>query len=138
MARYDQFAGTHLLDLPVHNYGASTLAEGVAVILDTANPASTSGAAGVTLPASSAKPIGFLPSAIPAGKSGVVRVQGIAVAIPTVGSTIAPGDPLMVDTSGFVLPQTAGLHQAGIAWTGVTTAVAADRVLVLVDRAKNA
>jgi len=138
MARYDQFAGTYLLDLPVHNYGGSTLAEGVAVILDTANPATSVGAAGVVLPADATKPIGFLPSAIPAGKSGVVRVQGVAVANPTVGVTFTPGTPLMVDTTGSVLAQTATNYQVGIAWTGVATAVAGDKVLVLVDRAKNA
>ena len=138
MARYDQFAGTYLLDLPVHNYTGSTLAEGVAGILDTTNTASSNLDPGVTLPASDAKTIGFLPSAIPAGKSGVVRVQGVSVAIPTVGVTFAPGDPLMSDSSGFVKAQTAGLYQCGIAWTGVTTAVATDRVLVLVERAKNA
>jgi hypothetical protein len=138
MAVINQLAGVHLLDLPVKNNGVSTLAEGAAVILDTANPASTSAAAGVVLPASSAKPVGFLVSAIPAGKTGLVRVQGIAVANPTVGATIAAGDPVMVDTTGSVLPQTAGLYQVGIAWSAVTTAVAGDKVLVLVERAKNA
>lgn len=139
MAQINQLAGTFLLDIPVHNYSTTTdLAEGVAVILDTANPGTANAAPGVTLPASDAKAFGFLTSKIPFGKSGVCRVQGVAVAIPTVGSTIAVGDVLMTDSSGFVKPQTATLSQIGIALAGVTTAVAADRVLVLIDRAKNA
>jgi len=138
MAIINQLAGTHLLDIPVHNYGGSTLAEGVAVIFDTTNVATSSGAPGVALPASDVKAVGFLVSAIPAGKSGLLRVQGIALANPTVGATFAPGDPVMSDSTGSVTAQTAGKYQIGIAVTGVTTAVSGDKVLVLVDRAKNA
>ena len=138
MAVLNQLAGTFLLDLPVHNYGGSTLAENAAVILDTANPASSSGASGVVLPASDVTPFGFLQSAIPAGKSGIVRVYGVSLANPTVGVTFAPNAPLMTDATGAVLAQTAAKYQIGIAITGVTTAVAGDKVLVLLDRAKNA
>lgn len=138
MAVINQIAGTFLLDLPVHNYGGSTLVEGAAVILDTTNVATSSGAPGVVLPASDATPFGFLPSAIPAGKAGIVRVYGVAVANPTVGVTFAPNAILMTDSTGSVKAQTTGLSQIGIALTGVTTAVAGDKVLVLIDRAKNA
>jgi len=133
MAQVNQLAATYLLDVPVHNYGGSDLAEGVAVILDTTNTGGANTAPGVMLPASSAKSIGFLPSAIPAGKSGVMRVYGIASGIAS--ATVHVGDVLMVDTAGKVLPQTAGLHQIGIAFS---EAVANDRVLVLIERAKNA
>jgi len=138
MAVLNQLAGTYLLDIPVHNFTGSTLVEGAAVILDTANPASTTFAAGVTLPASSAKPFGFLPSAIASGKSGVARVYGVSVANPTVGVSLAAGDVLMQDSTGSVLLATAANPQIGIAMSAVTTAVAGDKVLVLIDRAKNA
>jgi predicted RecA/RadA family phage recombinase len=138
MAVINQLAGTFLLDLPVHNYGGSTLAEGVAVIADTANPPGSNTAGGVVLPASDVAAIGFLTSAIPAGKSGTMRVQGVAVANPTVGATIAFGAPVMTDSTGSVLTQTAGKYQIGYAWSAVTTAVSGDKVLVLIDRAKNA
>jgi predicted RecA/RadA family phage recombinase len=134
----NQLAGTHLLDLPVRNYGVADLAEGAAVMLDTTNVASSQQAAGVVLTASAANAIGFLTSAIPVGKAGTVRVQGVAVANPLVGTTIAAGAPVMTNATGAVLAQTAGNAQIGYAWSAVTTAVAGDKVLVLIDRAKNA
>lgn len=138
MAQIYQLAGTYFLDIPVHNYGGSTLAAGVAVIADSSNPPGPNAAMGVTLPASDVKALGFLVDAIPAGKSGRLRVQGIAVATPTVGATFAAGDPVMSDSSGFVTSCTAGKYQIGIAMSPITTAVAGDTCLVLVDRAKNA
>ena len=138
MAVINQLAGTHLLDLPVRNYGVSAIVEGACVMLDTANPATSSGAAGVVLTASAANAIGFAVNAIPAGGSGLVRVQGIAVANPLVGTTIAAGAPVMTNATGTIVPQTAAAAQIGYAWSAVTTAVAGDKVLVLIDRAKNA
>ena len=133
MAQVNQLAATYLLDVPVHNYGGSDLAEGSAVILDTSNTGGANTAVGVTLPASDAKVIGILPSTIPAGKSGVVRVQGIANAI--AGGTLHVGDVVMGNSAGKVVAQTAGLQQIGYCWS---EAVNNDRVLVLIDRSKNA
>lgn len=138
MAQLNQVAGTYLLDLPVHNYGGSQLNAGSAVIMDTGNVGGANTAPGVVLPASDVKGIGFLVDNIPAGRSGRLRVQGVAMGLPTVGVSFNPGDPLMCDASGFVLPQTAGKYQIGIAWSAIVTGVAGDTCLVLVDRAKNA
>lgn len=133
MALNYQLSPTYLLDVPVHNYGVSDLAEGSAVILDTSNTGGANTAVGVKLPASDVNPVGILPTAIPAGKSGVVRVYGVASGIAS--GTVHVGDPLMTDSAGKVLAQTAGKFQIGICWS---EAVANDRVLVLLDRAKNA
>lgn len=138
MAVINQLAGIHLLDVTVHNYGGSQLNSGSAVIMDVSNTGTSQLAPGVVLPASDVKGIGFLVENIPAGRSGRMRVQGIAVALPTVGVSFNPGDPLMCDSSGFVLPQTAGKYQIGLAWSALTTGVAGDTCLVLIDRAKNA
>lgn len=134
MAQVNQVAGTYLLDIPVHNYSTTTdLAEGVAVIPDTANPGGANTAMGVALPASDAKPFGFLVSKIPFGKSGLCRVYGIASAVAS--GTLHVGDIVMTDSAGAVKAQTAGLAQIGIA---VSEAVSTDRVLVLIERGKNA
>lgn len=138
MAQLNQSPGTQLLDVSVHNYGGSQLNAGSAVIMDTSNTGTQALAPGVTLPASNVKGIGFLVDNIPAGRTGRMRVYGIAVALPTVGVSFNPGDPLMCDSSGFVLAQTAGLYQIGIAFSAAATAVAGDTCLVLIDRAKNA
>lgn len=136
MAQINQLAGTYVLDIPCHNYSSSVdLAANVAVILDTSNTGGTgtNPAPGVTLPASNAKPFGFTVSKIPFGKTGLVRVYGVAVA--TASGTIHVGDILMTDSAGAVLPQTTGLAQIGLA---LSEAVSTDTVLVLIDRAKNA
>ena len=138
MAQILQSPGIHLLDVTVHNYGGSQLNAGSAVIMDTSNTGTQALAPGVVLPASDAKAIGFLVDNIPAGRTGRMRVYGVAVAIPTVGVSFNPGDPLMSDSSGFVKPQTAGLYQIGVAFSPITTAVSGDTCLVLIDRAKNA
>lgn len=134
MAQIYQLAATYLLDVPVHNYSTTTdLAEGVAVILDTANPGGVNTAVGVTLPASDAKPFGFLTTKIPFGKSGVARVYGVASGVAS--GTLHVGDIVMTDSAGAVKAQTTGLAQIGIC---MSEAVSTDRVLVLIDRAKNA
>lgn len=138
MAVINQLAATYLLDLPVHNYTGSDIVDGAGLILDTANPASAAGANGVTLPASDVNAVGFANGTIPAGKAGLLRVQGVASANPLVGASITVGTPLMTNSTGAVLAQTAAKFQIGYAWSAVTTAVAGDKILVLIDRAKNA
>lgn len=134
MAQVYQLGGTSVLEIPVHNYSTTTdLAEGVAVIPDTSNTGGANTAMGVVLPASDAKPFGFLTTKIPFGKSGVCRVYGVAVGVAS--GTLHVGDIVMTDSAGAVKAQTTGLAQIGIA---VSEAVSTDRVLVLIDRAKNA
>ena len=133
MAQVNQLGAIHLLDISVHNYGGSDLAEGVAVILDTSNPGTATTMPGVTLPASDAKAFGILPAKIPAGKDGYCRVYGVAVGTAT--GTLHVGDYVMTDSAGGVKAQTAGLYTLGMA---LSEAVNGDRVQVLIDRAKNA
>jgi hypothetical protein len=132
MTQLNQLAGTHLLDIAVHNYGGSQLNAGVAVILDTSNPPAANSAPGVTLPASDAAPFGVLIDNIPAGRSGKCRVYGVAV-VNTTG-TVHVGNTLMTTSTGSVVAQTTGLNQLGYC---LSEGVTGDQVLILLDRSKN-
>jgi hypothetical protein len=133
MAQINQLGGVDVLSLPVKNYGGSDIPDGSCVILDTANPGSSNSPRGVTLPASDVKAWGFAIGTIPAGKVGLARVYGVAPGIAS--GTLHVGDVVMSDSTGAVLAQTAGKYQVGIAQS---EAVSGDRVLVLIERAKNA
>jgi len=133
MTQLNQVAGTHLLDVPVHNYGESTLTTAFAVILDTSNTGGANTAVGVTLPASDANAFGILVESIPTLRTGRCRVQGIAPC--TASGTVHVGDYLKTDSTGSVLKATAGTYVIGIC---MSEGVSGDIVNVLIDRSKNA
>ena len=133
MAQINQVSGAPLLDLTCKNTTGSDIAAGYAVILDTSNPPSSGTAPGITLPASDANAFGVTVDAIPNGKTGRVRVAGIAVC--TSSATLHVGDYVETDSAGKVRDLQAGNYQLGIC---LGEAVSADAVAVLLAQAKNA
>lgn len=135
MAQLNQLGGIAIPggDITVKNYGVSDIAAGLAVKYDTSNPGGSGLPRGVILTASDVGAMGVAVTTIPAGKTGVVRTMGQAVA--TASGTLHVGDICMTDSAGKVLAQTAGKYQLGIV---ASEAVANDAVLVDIARAKNA
>lgn len=128
-------------DIPFHNYGGSDIGAGLAVLLDTSNPGGTGDKVpGVVLPTASggvAGQIGVTVNAIPAGKTGLVRVYGVAVC--TANGTVTIGETVMTsDTTsklGYVKTQTTAGAQLGVA---IGSATDGNQVQVLLHLAKNA
>jgi hypothetical protein len=135
MAQINQLAGIAIAggDITVKNYGGTDIAAGLAVKYDTANPGGSGIPRGVVITASDVAAMGVTVTVIPAGKTGLVRTMGQAVA--TASGTLHVGDIVMTDSAGKVLAQTAGKYQLGIA---ASEAITADPVLVDIARAKNA
>lgn len=132
MPQINQLGGVQLLDLPVKNFTGSDIPDGTALIFDVANLATSNLPAGVVT-STGTTGIGFASGVIPTGKTGLMRVYGIAVAI--AGGTINPNDVLMTNASGQVVTQTAAAPQVGYC---LSAAVATDKVQVLISRSKNA
>lgn len=134
MTQYNQVSGAYVLDLPFKNTSGSDIAAGYAVIADSSNPPSTGTPGGIVLPSSDAKPLGVTIDAIPNGKIGRVRLNGVAPCI--CSAAITYGVSLMVDSAGKVLAQTTGKYAIGVALG--TTAGTGEIVAVLLDRSVNA
>jgi hypothetical protein len=135
MANYNQPTRTTVVGgiKTVKNYGVSDIAEGLCVKPDTSNTGSNSAPMGVILTADDAKAWAVTMQIIKAGQSGEVQTLGQTWA--TASGTIHVGDPLMTDSAGKVLAQTAGKYQIGIA---VSEAVSGDPCQFDIARAKNA
>lgn len=127
MAQYNQLASTPAyFDLPVKNYGVSTLSANLAVIIDTSNvvsPTSTNDAIGVAVPGSAGVPVlGVTLADIPAGATGLVRVVGVA-AVKCEGS-ITAGTLVQASTTsskvGWAKAQTSATAQIGMAVSSST------------------
>lgn len=134
MTQYNQVSGVYVLDLPFKNTSGSDIAAGYAVIADSSNPPSPSTPGGITLPASDATPLGVTVDAIPNGKIGRVRLNGVAPCV--CSAAITYGGYVMADSAGKVTPQTSTNYAIGVALgeTGATGEI----VAVLLDRSVNA
>lgn len=127
MANYDQRTRNHCLDLSCFQAVGVDIAEGRVVKLDAATD-------GITITSSDVGAFGITVDTIKVGKYGRVAVYGVAVAV--AGGTVTKGAPVMSDSAGKVVDQTAGKYQIGIALDGTTTS--GDQVRVLLTQAKNA
>lgn len=130
MANFDQKSSIHLLDIDFKNYTGSDIAAGIAVKIDT----TAGNVDGVVQTTDDTLSIGITMEVIKAGAFGRVRVYGVAVA--TAGGTVTVGKPVMTDSAGKVVDQTAGKYQIGYALDGTTSAN--DQIRVLLSIAKNA
>lgn len=104
-------------DIPVHNYGVTALASGIAVALDAANDIATNGSGyGVKLPAASGDIcIGVTQEIIPAGASGRVRGFGPISAMVAKGAITAGVAVMAEAATGNVLAATTGKAGVGVA-----------------------
>lgn len=134
MTQYNQVSGVGVVDLTFKNTSGNDIAAGLAVIADSSNAPSPGTPGGVVLPASDVTPLGITVDAIPAGKTGRVRVTGVAPC--TCSAAVTYGAYLMTDSAGKVLAQTAGKYAIGVALG--TTGGTGEVVAVLVDRSINA
>lgn len=134
MTQYNQVGGVGVVDLTFKNATGSDIAAGLAVIADSSNPPSPGVPGYITLPASDEKPLGITVDAIPNGKTGRVRVIGVAVC--TCSAAVAFGAYVETDSAGKVLPQTAANYAIGVALGA--TAGTGELVSVLIDRSINA
>lgn len=137
MAVINQLSGVSTsngMDLIVKNYTGADIPVGTAVKVDTGNVPGTNLPLGVVQTTSDQLCIGFALSTIPAGKTAAIRCGGVAVGI--AGAAVTVGVPVMSNSSGQVVAQTAGLYQIGYALSAGT--VATDQIMVLIAPAKNA
>lgn len=134
MTQYNQVSGVGVVDLTFKNTSGSDIAAGLVVIADSSNAPSPGTAGGITLPADDAKPLGITIDAIANGKTGRVRVLGVAPC--TCSAAITYGGYLMCDSAGKVLAQTSANYAVGVALG--TTGATGETVAVLIDRSINA
>ncbi|MFI0433148.1 MAG: capsid cement protein [Candidatus Nanopelagicales bacterium] len=142
MAVYEQISSTPSLgDFPFKNYGGSTVAANLAVIIDTSNvvsPTGTNNAAGIALPGSAGvSVVGVTTADIAAGATGIVRTSGIAL-IKCEGAITAG---TMVQASATALKVGwAKAHSAAAAQIGmaITSSTEGELIAVLLQPAKNA
>jgi hypothetical protein len=143
MAYYGQIGALPVVggDIPVKNYGVTTISAKLAVNADTSNTINTAGAIGVVVPTTSgsvAACLGTVLSDIPAGKTGLIRISGGAVC--KASGSVTVGENVQVDSAsgkeGYV--KTAGSAAAGFG-KALSTAADGEDVLVWVSvGAKNA
>lgn len=143
MAQYNQMGATPnpYTDIPVKNYGGSTLPANTAVIVDTSNvisPTSSNTFPGVAVPGSAGVPVaGVLVADIAAGASGLLRTGGVAL-IKCEGS-ITAGTLVQASTTsgkvGWAKALTSAKAQIGMALSSSTDG---ELILVLLQPANNA
>lgn len=131
MAQLNALGSFPTLTYTVKNTSGSDIAANIGVIADTY----VAGQISVKLPTGSGTthPFGITMEAIANGKTG--RVMGGGIAVCVASGTLTAGGPVMLDSAGKVLAQTAGLYQTGVC---MQDAVATDAVNVLLAFAKNA
>lgn len=122
-------------DLPFKNTdGSNDLVAGDAVFIDTTNVITTSQpVAGVVRSTTDNAAIGVAIESIPKGKTGRVRVYGVAVA--RASGAVTAGDNVSCDTVGNMKTTPGGKACLGMALN--TTTTLGDALMVLIDRAKN-
>lgn len=144
MSDYNQIAAipNPYTDIPVKNYGVSTLNANTAVIVDTSNvvsPTSSSNTLpGVAVPGSAGVPVaGVLTADIAAGANGLLRTGGAAL-IKCEGS-ITAGTLVQASTTsgkvGWAKALTSAKAQIGMALSSSTDG---ELILVLLQPANNA
>lgn len=135
MAVIEQLGGLPVTgaDVSFKNFGVSDIAAGTVVKADTSNPPSPTLPGGVVAVTDDTNVLGVALETLVAGKMGRVRLAGGAVC--TAGGTITFGDVVMSANTGTVVAQTAGKYQLGIA---LSSAASTEKVLVWIDKAKNA